>query len=86
MVFRFYSILVIFFIPFYGVVLSNETSDAIEYLSHRGLIASYWLLILLLSFKVEKVKKYMTFFTYLGIYFFFFWIIWICQMNHFSPE
>jgi len=85
-VFRFFAILVIFFLPFYGYVLTCVKPDAIEYLSHRGIIAGYWLAILVLSFKEGKVKKYMTFFSYLGTYLFIFWVTWICKVNHFSPE
>jgi len=85
-VYRFYSLLVAFFIPLFGFVVRNENPDVIEYFNHRGLISAYWLTILILSFKVDQVKRYMTFFCYFGVYFFFLWIIWISNVNHFSPE
>jgi len=85
-VFRFYACLVMFFLPFYGYVLTCVKPDAIEYLSHRGIIASYWFIILIMSFRAEVVKKYMNFFSYVGVYAYLLWVIWICKVNHFSPE
>lgn len=85
-VYRFYAILVIFFLPFFGFVLKFADSTVIEYLSHRFLIASYWLAIFMLSFKVEIFKNYLSIFANLGNYIFMLWIVWICRVNHFSPE
>ncbi|MFK7980216.1 MAG: ATP-binding protein [Saprospiraceae bacterium] len=85
-VFRFYALLVTFFLPCFGFALKYADPSAIEYHSHRFLISAYWLSICLVSFKVDFVKKYMTFFANLGTYIFMLWIIWICQINHFSAE
>lgn len=40
-VFRFYSLLVIFFVPVFGFVLASVKPDATEYLSHRFMISIY---------------------------------------------
>lgn len=85
-VFRFYALLLAFFLPCFGFVLKYADPNAIEFYSHRFLISAYWLAICLLSFKVEFFKKYMTFFANLGLYIFMLWIVWICQVNHFTAE
>jgi len=85
-IFRFYALIVTFFLPFFGFALKYADSNAIEYHSHRFLISAYWLSICLLSFKVDFFKKYMTFFANLGTYIFMLWIVWICHVNHFTAE
>lgn len=85
-VFRFYALLVTFFLPCFGFALEYADPNAIEYHSHRFIISAYWLGICLLSFKVEFIKKYMTFFANLGLYIFMLWIVWICMVNHFTAE
>jgi len=85
-VFRFYALLVTFFLPCFGFALKYADPTAIEYHSHRFLISAYWLGICLLSFKVDFFKKYMTFFANIGTYIFMLWIVWICQVNHFTAE
>lgn len=85
-VFRFYALLLAFFLPCFGFALVYADPTAIEYHSHRFLISTYWLSICILSFKVDFFKKYMTFFANLGLYIFMLWIVWICKVNHFSAE
>jgi len=85
-VYRFYACLVIFFLPFFGFALQIADPTVTEYLSHRFLISTYWLAILILSLNVPIFKKYLSFFANLGNYIFMLWIVWICKVNHFSPE
>ncbi|MEM6318887.1 MAG: ATP-binding protein [Bacteroidota bacterium] len=85
-VFRFYAIVLGFFLPVFGFALQYTDPTAIEYLSHRFLISGYWITICVLSFRFDVFKKYMTFFANVGSYMFMLWIVWIVQLNHFSPE
>jgi signal transduction histidine kinase len=82
-VFRFYAVLISFFLPVFGYALKMADPTSIEYLSHRYIISFYWFGILIFSFKSEFVKKYMTVFATIGTYVF---MLWIVKLNHFSPE
>jgi len=85
-VLRFFTILLTFFFPLFGFALKYADPSATEYLSHRFLITAYWIIVAILSFKVDFIRDYMTFFTNIGLYIFMIWIVWICKVNHFTPE
>lgn len=85
-IFRFYAVVVGFFVPIFGYALVYADPTSIDYFSHRYLISTYWIGILFLSFRKAYVKKYMAFFATIGSYIFMLWIVWIVKVNHFSPE
>jgi len=83
-IFRFFALIIAVFLPLYGYILMYFNPTAIDYLSHRYLIAAYWVFFAILSYRSPQVKKYLAFYYFIGVYIFILWIAWIVSLNHFS--
>jgi len=83
-IFRFFALILTIFVPVYGYILLYFNPTAIDYLSHRYLIAAYWAFFALMSYRSPHIKKYLAFYYSIGVYIFMLWIAWIVSLNHFS--
>ncbi|MGB0839432.1 MAG: ATP-binding protein, partial [Chitinophagales bacterium] len=85
-VFRFWTLLVAFFLPVYGVFLLAFSPDAIDFISHRVYISASWFFLFLSSFWKVFFKKYLALFVYLLNFITISWITWIVHINQFSTD
>ncbi len=83
---RLWIIMMVFFIPFYGLILIYFSDEAVDNMFHRLVISLFWIVLLILSFTNKKAKKYLALPSYIGNFLTIAWIIWIVHVNRFSPD
>lgn len=83
-IYRFWALTAAFFLPLYGIFLLQFDPTAIDYISHRVLLSTYWLVLFGASFYFSNIKKQIILFSHAGNYIWTSWIIWIVYINSFS--
>ncbi len=86
LVFRFWIILMMIFIPVYGLFLLQFSEGAVDFMLHRWLISGYWAFFFFLSFLNVSVKKYLALPCFIGNFIAIAWILWVVNVNHFSAD
>jgi signal transduction histidine kinase len=71
-------------VPYFGIMMQKELPNSVEYMSHRYILASVWLALLILSITSHFFKKHLITLVCWMIFALNIWAVWIVYMNNFS--
>ncbi len=71
-------------VPLFGILLQFVDPTAVDFLSHRLLISTFFIGTVVMSFRIDAVRQHLMFFAYLGNFIMTSWFVWITYMNAFS--